>query len=250
MGRDLPLSTPQAPLRWSRAHQRRLREVWRSAGWPFQDLLEAELLAGGLLERRLDADGREWLRVSDAGVAELTRGLHHNRAARNAHETLVERVAELQARAGRLVWRALTLRAPLPNSEGEGTRWVQAMPDVFSIRPSTVEDYVEPVVHEIKVRRADLLADLARPDKGEAYRALASRCWYVFPKGLARADEVPAAFGVMVIDGAAFEVLRDAPARECRLSLGTWMALARRGAEGVSVDEAQAQLGGDAEACR
>ena len=39
------------------AHHRRLRAVWRSAGWPFQDLLEVELLAAGLLWRRL-----HWLR--------------------------------------------------------------------------------------------------------------------------------------------------------------------------------------------
>lgn len=33
-----------------RAHAKRLREVYRSAGWPCQDLLEIELLAAGLLE--------------------------------------------------------------------------------------------------------------------------------------------------------------------------------------------------------
>ena len=32
-------------------HSRRLREIWRSAGWPCQDLVEVELLVAGLLER-------------------------------------------------------------------------------------------------------------------------------------------------------------------------------------------------------
>ncbi len=33
-----------------RQHARRLREVYRSAGWPSQDVIEIELLAAGLLE--------------------------------------------------------------------------------------------------------------------------------------------------------------------------------------------------------
>jgi len=40
-------------------HRRRLREIWRSAGWPCQDLIEVELLAAGLLQRQCDGDGRE-----------------------------------------------------------------------------------------------------------------------------------------------------------------------------------------------
>src|SRR6185369_5085799 len=52
-------------------HRRRLREIWRSAGWPCQDLIEVELLACGLLQRERDAAGRETLRVTDAGVHEL-----------------------------------------------------------------------------------------------------------------------------------------------------------------------------------
>ena len=90
------------------------------------------------------------------------------------------------------------------------------MPDVFSIRHTTVEDYAEPVVHEIKVRRADLLADLRRADKGAAYLALASQCWYVLKRGIAEADEVPPAFGVMLADGAGLEVARPAPRRAAR----------------------------------
>ena len=70
------------------AHQRRLREVWRSAGWPCQDLIEAELLAAGLLERVRHASGHETLRVTDAGVAALAVTLARNRARRAAREAL------------------------------------------------------------------------------------------------------------------------------------------------------------------
>jgi hypothetical protein len=238
-------------------HRRRLREIWRSAGWPCQDLVEVELLAAGWLERLRDAHGRETLRVTDAGIQVLAATLNRNRAARDAHEALVARVALEMQRAGRVVWRGLSLRAPvageLPGPDGvvlPVTRWAMAMPDVYSIRHTTVEDYVEPIVHEVKVRRADLLGDLKRPAKGEAYRALCGECWYVLKAGIGAAEEIPPVYGVMQAhpapgDEAAFgalEVLRPAPRRACRVPFGVWMALARAHPEPQDDGLAQAGL--------
>ena len=222
-------------------HRRRLREIWRSAGWPCQDLVEVELLAAGLLERLRDADGRETLRVTDAGVQLLAQTLRSNRAARDAHEALVTRVATEMQRAGRVVWRGLSLRAPLAEPDG-GTVWAMAMPDVFSIRHTSVEDYVEPIVHEIKVRRADLQSDLRQARKREAYLALGSQCWYVLKAGIAEPDEVPPECGVLVAHPQALEVARPAPRRAMRLSFGTWMALARSAAEPAPDGEEQGLL--------
>jgi hypothetical protein len=223
-------------------HRRRLREIWRSAGWPCQDLIEVELLACGLLQRQRDADGRETLRVTDAGVHELAATLHRNRAARDAHEALVGRIAREMQRAGRVVWRGLSLRARI--GAGSGASWTMAMPDVFSIRYTSVEDYVEPMVHEIKVHRADLLADLRRQEKGAAYLDLSSQCWYVLRAGIGDASDVPEPFGVMLAHESALEVLRPAPRRAHRLPFATWMALARAVPEPLD-DEAQGWLGGD-----
>jgi hypothetical protein len=55
----------------SAVHRRRLREVWRSAGWPCHDLIELDLLAAGLIERVRQPSGHETLRVTDAGVVVL-----------------------------------------------------------------------------------------------------------------------------------------------------------------------------------
>lgn len=270
-------------------HRRRLREVWRSAGWPYQDLIEVELLAAGLLERRQDAAGRETLRVTDAGLQVLAQTLQRNRAARDPHEDLVARVALEMQRAGRVVWRGLALRAALPAAHagaedaagaadvgdiGDGQdpseeradaadrtvsaarssplftgvlpaadappparRWAMAVPDVFSIRHTTREDLVEPIVHEIKVRRADLQSDLRNADKRAAYLALSSQCWYVLKAGIAEPEEVPPDCGVMVAHlsataassalGPVLEVLRPAPRRRHRIAFATWVALAR-----------------------
>lgn len=234
----VPLPSPGAGL--SIHHQRRLREVWRSAGWPFQDLIEIELLAAGFLSRERDGHGRETVRVTDAGIAQLAQTLQRNRAARDAHEQLVGRIAREMQRAGRVVWRGLSLRAKV--GEGDEASWVMAMPDVYSVRYTTVEDYLEPVVHEIKVRRADLLADLRRPAKGEAYRQIGGECWYVLRQGIGGPKDVPEMYGVMCAhDTGELQVLRPAPKRAMRLPFSIWMSLARAAPE-PNDDDAQAPL--------
>ena len=108
------LSPEPPPL--NRQHHRRLRDIYRSAGWPCADMVEVELLAAGLLERRVSADGFETLRVTDAGIQTLARVFASNKAARTPHEALVEQVAVAMTRAGRLAWRGLMLRVPLPRA--------------------------------------------------------------------------------------------------------------------------------------
>jgi len=220
------------------AHRRRLRDVYRSAGWPCHDAIEVELLAGGWLERTCAPSGHETLRVTDAGIAAIADTLAANRARLEAHEALVERVAVEMTRAGRIAWRGLSMRARV--DEG----WVMAMPDVFSIRNTTVEEYLEPVVHEVKVRRGDLLADLKRPAKRAAYLQLGGECWYVLREGIAAPDEIPAECGVLVAGAHGLEVARAAPKRPARLPFGVWMALARATPlPGWRDDDAQAALG-------
>ena len=219
-------------------HRRRLRDVYRSAGWPCQDALEIELLVAGLLERVRSASGHETLRVSDAGIVLLAQTQQRNRARRNAHESLVERVAREMTRAGRIAWQGLSLRAKVDEA------WVMAMPDVFSVRHTTVEAYLEPIVHEIKVQRSDLLSDLRSSAKRAAYLQLSSECWYVIREGIARPEEIPPECGVLVATETALDVARPAPKRAMQMPFGLWMALARAAPlEGWRLEEAQAHLG-------
>ena len=219
-------------------HKRRLREVYRSAGWPCQDGIEVELLAAGLLQRERGPLGHETIRLTDAGIAVLAESLAKNRARRDAHELLVERVAREMTRAGRLAWRGLSLRAKVDEA------WCMAMPDVFSIRNTTVEAYLEPIVHEIKVQRSDLLGDLRRAGKRAAYLQLSSECWYVIKAGIAEPREIPLECGVMLATEAGLEVARAAPRRAMQPSFGLWMALARATPiEGWMHDDSQRWLG-------
>jgi len=216
-----------------RAHAKRLRELYRSAGWPYQDVIEIELLAAGLLERVTDARGVDCMRVTDSGIQYLASAAQSNRDALSAHNTLVDKVAQTMARDGRIVWKGLQLRGALEAGDGEGNRWRMCIPDVFSIRNSTVQAYLNPVVHEIKVSRADLLGDLKNQDKRDAYLSLGGECWYVLgcnAKGapIATADEIPVECGVMVANENSLEIVRVAPKKAVpELPFPVWMALAK-----------------------
>ncbi len=267
------LDCPAAAL--GRVHARRLREIYRSAGWPCQDVPEIELLAAGMLQRVCGPAGHETLRVTDAGITWLAKTAAQNRATISKHEALVEHVALEMVRAGRIAWRGLGLRARLSPLDGgsavapphavllEGNesdekmvqpppaRWCIARPDVFSIRNTTVEAYADPIVHEIKVHRSDLLGDLRRPDKRAAYLDLGGQCWYVLgadTKGrpIGDASEIAAQCGVMVMEGGRLVVARAAPQQARKpLPFALWLALAKATpVTGLNEDD-QALLGLD-----
>ena len=237
------------PITLKRIHAQRLREVYRSAGWPYQDVLEVDLLAAGLLERVITDSGHALVRLTDAGIHHLASATQGNRQARSAHETLVDQVVRFLLREGRMAWTGLSLRAKVVETDTDDSKWKMCQPDVFSIRNSSRQDYLEPVVHEIKVNRADLLGDLKRPEKRGAYLQMGGQCWYVLGcdrKGhpIAKPNEIPIECGLMVFQNNQFEVTRMAPKRTVsELPFAVWMALAkatpRRGSD---LDSAQVAL--------
>ena len=220
-------------LKLCRFHSKRLREVYRSAGWPFLDTIEMELIAAGLLERVTEATGHETVRVTASGIAHLALSIQKNRQSRSAHEMLVDRVGQEMLRDGRVVWTGLGLRAGLPSEAGEPIRWKMCRPYVFSIRNTSVASYLEPIVHEIKVSRADLLGDLKSKDKRDSYLDVGGQCWYVLGcdiKGrpIGQADDVPPECGVLIAEPDRLHVARNATKRTSRdLPFAIWMALAK-----------------------
>ena len=222
------------PILLPRTHGRRLRDYYRSAGWPCQDSIEIDLLNAGLIERiARDGSELEVIRVTAAGLQALGTRLLRNRQAFDAHETLVAQITQHAARAGRLAFRNLMLRGRVGNG------WKPCRPDVYSIRYTSVAAYARPVIHEVKVRRADLLGDLKHPDKRAAYQALSSEFFYVMPEGLATPHEIPEDCGVLYAGETGLRLARPSPQRAVQLGVAEWMALARRGAEflDASIDE-------------
>lgn len=263
----------------TRHHRARLLQIWRSAGWPCKDGIEIDLLAAGLLVLR-ELDGREVLKLTDAGIALLAESRRKAQRALSLHDRLAMKFADQLMAGGRIVWRELSLRAlieaapspqeppalhaeeasPLWNgmpvdAQALAARaknvWRMARPDLFSVRLTTVAAYLQPVVHEIKASRADLQSDLRHAAKREAYRWLCSECHYVFPAGIAEPEEIPAEFGVWVLHGgvdepgARFEQLRAAQHRACELPFAVWLALARATPLVGEFDDGQGCLGTD-----
>lgn len=290
-------------------------QIWRSAGWPCRDGIEIDLLAAHLVALQCTADGCETLQLTEAGIAYLAEARQSGLRALSGHDRLAQRFAEQHLlAAGRIVWRELSLRAPVlpvlpepdvaasanaesatalaetpadvnavssaapsalplaamaglwegeeqeeqdlaqssdtaqPASRPARQRWRMARPDLFSVRNTSVEAYLQPMVHEIKFSRADLLSDLRHAAKRQAYEWLCESCYYVFPAHIAKPEEIPPRFGVWVLHGGVddghFELLRPARHASCKLPFAVWMALCKATPLRSSENEAaQTRLG-------
>lgn len=88
-------------------------------------------------------------------------------------------------------------------------------------------------MHEIKVSRADLLGDLKRPEKREAYLDVGGQCWYVLgcdskERPIAGPNEIPLECGVMFFQNNQLEITRIAPKRTVsNVPFWVWMELAK-----------------------
>jgi hypothetical protein len=225
---------PAEPEGLSRNHLRRLRQYFRSAGWPCQDNIELDLLERGFVRREPTAGGRlETIVVTDAGIGALSRQLERNRGAHAEHEALVERVARWLLAQKRLVFRGVALRTRLDEA------WALSKPDVFSLRHVTSSPRLHPSVHEIKVRRADLLGDLKNESKRRGYQSYSQSFHYVIAAGIAEPGEIPEDCGLIVASEHSLRIVRPAPYRPAKLTTAQWVALVRAGAEFGDDDEPQ-----------
>ncbi|MBV7454417.1 hypothetical protein KW843_08050 [Acidovorax sp. sif1233] len=258
------------PLTLTRFHRARLMQIWRSAGWPCKDALEIDLLAAQLVVLHTSPEGCETLRLTEEGIRTLAQARQRGARALSAHDRLGQKFAGHLLASGRIVWRELSLRAvidgavpeapaPIPAtssplwSEDTPARrtaanvWRMARPDLFSVRNTSVPAYLQPMVHEIKYSRADLLSDLRHDAKRQAYQWLCEECYYVFPAGIAEAGEIPEHFGIWVLHGGLddgrFELLRPARHASCTLPFAVWMALCKATPLRGEDETAQAHLG-------
>ena len=283
----LPSAPLPSSYAFTRFHRARLMQIWRSAGWPCKDGLEIDLLAAGLVALHVSPEGCEALRLTDTGIHTLAMARQRGVRALSAHDRLGQKFAEQLLAAGRIVWAELSLRAmvdggavatsdpaaPSPSTATSTTAagaptptaplwrdndhtaparaaahvWRMARPDLFSVRNTSVPTYLQPMVHEIKYSRADLLSDLRHDAKRQAYQWLCEECYYVFPAGIAEPHEIPEHFGIWVLHGGLdnghFELLRPARHTPCTLPFAVWMALCKATPLRIEAERTQAQLG-------
>lgn len=74
-----------------------------------------------------------------------------------------------------------------------------ARPDVFSILPKLDVRRCQPFTHEVKVSRADMLADL-RGEKWRCYYEFSSRIFFAAPEGIIKPLDLPLAVGLYVLN--------------------------------------------------
>lgn len=265
----------------TRSHLSRLMKIWRSAGWPSRDPIDIDLLAAGWVSLVGDHPANECLRLTNAGVAVLAQSRQENRRVESTHDRLALRMADLLMESGRLVWRELSLRSQveldIPPQPPTGThiegvqnffvsealwtgesdcipkaepkpplKWRLSRPDLFSVRRTSNPAYLQPMVHEVKVSRADLFSDLRHKAKRASYQWLCSECHYVFPAGLAEPRELPEELGVWVIHGdienGRLEMLRPARNTPCKIPFDVWMGMAKATPVGRPLERIQADL--------
>jgi len=259
-------------LKPTRPHLSRLMKIWRSAGWPSRDPIDIDLLAAGWVTLVGDHPAQECLRLTQAGIEVLSQGRQAQRRAESDHDRLALRMSDLLTASGRVVWRELSLRAQVeaeasgptdPTSAGTGIeltslwgdsplgvgapyRWRLTRPDLFSVRHTSNPAYLQPMVHEVKVSRADLLSDLRHTAKRTSYQWLCSECHYVFPHGMAEPQELPEELGVWVLHGdletGRLEMLRPARHAPCTIPFDVWMAMAKASPVRRPLERTQAEL--------
>ncbi|WP_290901716.1 hypothetical protein [Aquabacterium sp.] len=131
-------------------------------------------------------------------------------------------------------------------SAAKAYRWRMTRPDLFSVRRTSNPAYLQPMVHEVKVSRADLLSDLRHTAKRTSYQWLCSECHYVFPHGMAEPQELPEELGVWVIHGdidiGQLELLRPARHAPCTIPFDVWMAMAKASPVRRPLERSQGEL--------
>lgn len=182
-------------LELTHRHYRRLRFYWRgrkgSGGAAMTDQLDLELATAGLIERH-EAHGMVMYRITHAGEMELGEENKREVERRKPHHDLASRLALWLRDKGRITWENIELSTG-PGAEASAC----VRPDVYSMEKTKNPAKMNPVVHEVKVSRADFLADLKKPEKRAGYARFSDSVCYVAPPGMINPEEVPDGCGLL-----------------------------------------------------
>ncbi|MFP3637777.1 hypothetical protein [Paraburkholderia sp. SIMBA_054] len=205
-------------------HFKRLHHYWQGGdrgGASMTDSVDLDLAAAGLIRRLERTSGTVHFVITSDGEKELAAKKARTVASRQPHHDFGSRVAAWRRDQKRVTWENIELLV----EDSPGMR--QAIrPDVFSLATTYDEKRINPCVDEIKVSRADFLADIARPEKREGYQRIAEVLYYAAPVGIIQPDDVPDGCGLLVeIVPGRFEIARRAKKRKVVLSAHTFMNL-------------------------
>lgn len=211
-------------------HTSRLRKLW-SLGRPAHLMeltgIELDLLVHGLIEvlsTSTHSSGPQ-VKVTQQGIIHLSKKRQATIKTQAGHHHLGERLAaHLQAK-GLWTWENVEFQNPC--SDHSSRSWGVVRPDVFACKPALKAQKAEPAIYEVKVSRADFLADIAKPEKRLAYTELAQAVYYCCPDGMLSPTEIPEGFGLIFEDkGGNFVIAKKAKRNKTfSLSADTVMTL-------------------------
>lgn len=183
----------------TKSHAARLRTLW-SLGRPMHvgDLggIDLDLVVHGFAEPVAKGYGSgAVLSVTKRGISHLNEVRQALIAAQRPHHELGHRLARHLQAKGLHTWENVEFSNP---DWSQPRSWGVVRPDVFACLPVLKAETAAPAIYEVKVSRADFLADLTRPEKRGAYSQLAEAVYFCCPDGLLSKAEVPDGYGLVV----------------------------------------------------
>lgn len=205
------IECPTMP-RLTKAHVGRLRTLW-SYGRPVYlttlSPLDMDLIVHGMaqtVDQRHSAG--PVLTITRAGLVHLNETRQTLIEAARPHHELGQRLATYLRAKGMHTWENVEFANP---DRTTSRTWGVARPDVYACYPQLQVSNCAPAIYEVKVSRADFLADVAKPDKRAAYASLAEAVYYCCPQGLIAKAEVPEGFGLVYeVSEGEFEIVKNA----------------------------------------
>ena len=208
----------------TRQHYKRLRFYWQgrgNGGAGMTDNVDLDLAALGLVERFERLGTGVCFRITRAGEQELAAEKAREVERRKPHHELAGRVAAWRRDNGRITWENVELLVEIETGGRQAIR-----PDVFSMATTYDPKRINPCVDEVKISRADFLADVARAEKRAGYARIAEVVYYVVPAGTVDPTEVPAECGLLIERGLGeFDVVKRPKKRPVSLTTHHFMNL-------------------------
>ncbi|TAM07285.1 MAG: hypothetical protein EPN70_03265 [Paraburkholderia sp.] len=203
---------------------KRLRFYWQGRGRGSAgnaDAVDRDLAAAGLIVRTERQFGAVYFAITHAGEVELAAEKAREIERRKPHHELAGRLAARRRESGRITWENVELLVDIENGGRQAIR-----PDVFSMATTYDGKRINPCVDEVKVSRADFLADVAHAEKRAGYAKIAEVVYYAVPAGMVEASEVPAECGLLVEhEQGQFEVVKRPKKRRVTLTTHHFMNL-------------------------
>ncbi|WP_244131251.1 hypothetical protein [Burkholderia gladioli] len=204
MTRMVPLT-----VNLTRHHYKRMKFYWRGGrdgGASRTDGIDVDLAGLGLIMRLHDAPlGRGvCFAITERGEQELALERQREIERRSPHHNLGGRLSAWLRTQGRATWENIEFVVEATEeNQIPGTSFAvpgyrsPVRPDVFSMVTTRNPAQMRPYVHEVKVSRADFLADVANVDKRAAAAMISESFFYACPEGMIGKDEVPPECGLV-----------------------------------------------------